>query len=369
MVFNDSSMTAGIRVVPALACLAIAAARGTPPGSQPPITNAAIAQSTDVALLERVVSSPESILTGADRFSTKALRTAAYARLGELGTSESLAAVDRIEQLASRVSLTPPTVPADIWPSAAWHMSDTRVVPLAETKAPDGTTYAVVSAILLGGSDFFLISSRTPEDRRSWSRPRLIAPNAHRQLRDAVLVWRQPGTLVLSFGPASQLEISLVDVERDSDGDGWTDREEDRLGLNPHDPDTDGDGMLGGADVCPLYAAPKGDPSDEALILQKAVFAAFALTGSRQLLYVTPGVTKIQVSGYGGPIIYDRPIPKDGAFGGPYVSWTIKHRSAADALVEITDWEGALAAGGQDVSLKKIAGRWVVVARRTTWVS
>src|SRR5207247_8920172 len=122
-------MTAAIRVVPALACLAVVAARATPLGSQPPVTNAAIAQSTDVPLLERIVSSPESVQTGPDRFATKELRTAAYARLGELGTPESLAAVDRIERLAARVSLTPPTVAADIWPSAAWPMSDTGDVP------------------------------------------------------------------------------------------------------------------------------------------------------------------------------------------------------------------------------------------------
>jgi hypothetical protein len=40
-----------------------------------------------------------------------------------------------------------------------------------------------------------------------------------------------------------------------------------------------------------------------------------------------------------------------------------------EAVVEITDYEGPLAAGGQYVFLKKHDGRWFVVARETTWVS
>src|SRR5439155_1323319 len=124
-----------------------------------------------------------------------------------------------------------------------------------------------------------------------------------------------------------------------SDGDGWTDREEERLGLNPHERDTDGDGIPDGADVCPLYPKADRPPTEEETILQKAIFAAFALSGSRQLLYVTAGSMKIHVSGYGGPILFDRAIPKDGSSGGPYVSWTIATKSSSEALVELTDWE------------------------------
>jgi len=34
----------------------------------------------------------------------------------------------------------------------------------------------------------------------------------------------------------------------------------------------------------------------------------------------------------------------------------------------VTDWEGLLAAGGQDVFLKKILGKWTVVSVKPTWV-
>ena len=78
----------------------------------------------------------------------------------------------------------------------------------------------------------------------------------------------------------------------------------------------------------------------------------------------------MHIKGYGGPVIFDRPIPRDGSgAGGVYVSWKIRDRTATDAVVELTDWEGLLAAGGQDVLLKKIRGRWTVVSVKTTWVS
>jgi hypothetical protein len=44
-------------------------------------------------------------------------------------------------------------------------------------------------------------------------------------------------------------------------------------------------------------------------------------------------------------------------------------QTANEAAVEIVDWEGMLAAGGQNVWLQKRDGRWRVIARETTWVS
>jgi hypothetical protein len=166
------------------------------------------------------------------------------------------------------------------------------------------------------------------------------------------------------------LQISLLDVSRDSDGDGWTDLEEARLETDPHDPDSDGDGVPDGADVCPLYAAPKEEAgSDNAIILQKAIFAAFGLTGARQLLYVTPDSPRVHVFGYGGPILFDHPIAADSLPGGPYVTWRIGERTATTARVELSDREATTSGGGQDVLLRRIGGTWIVVSRKTTWVS
>ncbi|MEO8259779.1 MAG: hypothetical protein ABI868_20705 [Acidobacteriota bacterium] len=305
---------------------------------------------------------------------TKAARTLAYARLGELGTAESLAAIGRIEVGATQIIPTTPTVPARIWPAVAWHTGDLVVDPLAQTTVPDGTTYVMVSANLLGAFDFFLLSRRAT-DPPGWSRPRLVERSRPEGVRGGRLTAGAGETLTFGFtfagAPGARaLQLSLLDLNQDSDGDGWTDREEGRLETDPHDPDSDGDGMFDGADVCPLYAAPPQEAGDEeAVILQKAVFAAFGLTGSRQLLYVTPESRRIHLFGYGGPVLFGHPMPRDGSAGGPYVSWRIAERHAAAARVELSDRRSAASGGGQDVQLRKIGGTWVVVSRRTTWVS
>jgi hypothetical protein len=330
-------------------------------------------KSTDIAWLERIASSAafaQEVQRASPVGMAKLLRRAAYARLGDIGTSESLAAVERIEQSMADVPLTPPTVPLGVWPSVSWHMRDVDQVPIATATAPDGITHAVAAATLLGGFDLFLISTRTPDDPQSWSRPKLLGPPAPREgERGASLAFRGPATLVLAIS-GGEMQFALDDIERDSDGDGWTDLEEGRIGTNPHAPDSDGDGIPDGRDVCPLWPLPVATaPDDNDTILQRAVFAAFALTGSRQMLYVTPTTPRVHVRGYGGPIIFDRPLPSRGSSGGVYVSWRIRERTATDAVVELSDWEGLLAAGGQDVFLKKVLGKWTVVAVKATWVS
>jgi hypothetical protein len=366
-------------LIAACACAAIAGLQARASIEQPIDT---IGRSTDVAWLERIAASP-AFAREAQRSSragtAKALRVAAYARLGAIGTTESLAAIARVEREMAALPLTPATVPLDVWTSPASHASDLDMTeqPLAVAAPRDGVTYAVVFATLLGGSDYFLISTRTPADRASWSRPKLIGPAPRGagadaiDARDSTLVWRGARTLVLTAARQTT-QIAIDEIERDSDGDGWTDLEEARLGTNPHAADSDDDAIPDGRDVCPLYAAPPSGRDEATAILQAAFFAAFAMTGSREALFVTPQTLRVHLAGYGGPVFFDRAIPRgaeaDG-YAGTYVSWTIGSRSDSEAVVQLTDWEGNLSASGQDVTLKRTAGRWVVVAVRTRWVS
>jgi hypothetical protein len=361
----------------AAAVMAIAGAVVVAVGAGPQMPASAVSRveaSTDIAWLERIASSAEAArdAQGQSRIGQpKALRIAAYARLGALGTPDSLAAIERVERTLTAQPLTPPTVTLDHWPAIGLHMGDAPATLVAQISASDGTTYGVVPASLLGGRDFFLVSTRSPDDATTWSRPKLIAPAASFDYRDTMsLAWAGPRRLVFTIA-ARTLPIALDEVERDSDGDGWTDLEEARLGTNPRDRDSDGDGLPDGRDVCPLFARPAIYRPDEATaILQKAILAVYAVTGSRDLLYVTPGSPRVHVAGYGGPILLDRPVPKDGnGEGGTWVSWKIARRDATTALVELIDWEGLLAAGGTDVRLTKIGGVWVVVSVRGTWVS
>jgi hypothetical protein len=61
-----------------------------------------------------------------------------------------------------------------------------------------------------------------------------------------------------AIGP-QEWRLSLPEIERDSDRDGWSDIEEARLGLDPHNPDSDIDGIPDGSDVCPNYAQTSAD--------------------------------------------------------------------------------------------------------------
>jgi len=360
----------GTAVIVAIAAARLFAARVQ--FDRAPVTR--VEASNDVAWLERIAASNEAAREAQGTSylgQPKQLRVAAYARLGAIGSTESFAAMDRVERALASQPLTPAIVPLDRLPAVGWHMSDPPAATIARSPARDGITYAIVPGRLLGGHDFFLVSSRTPDDPASWSRPKLVAPAREYRYSDpATLTWRSPRALTFSYG-ARTLEISIDDVERDADGDGWTDVEEARLGTNPNDRDSDHDGLPDGRDVCPLLARPPADHADDACaIVDKAVFAAFAVTGSRDLLYVTPGSPPVHITGYGGPILYGREIPKnlDGD-GGTWVTWKVANRSAADALVQLSDWEGMLSGGGVDVRLKKIDGVWRVVSVRTTWIS
>ena len=268
----------------------------------PPSAVFRVEASTDVAWLERIAASADAAREAQGRSrigQPKQLRIAAYARLGALATPDALAAIGRVERTLDAQPLTPPTVTLDPWPAPGLHMGDTAATLVARITAPDGTTYGVVPANLLGGDDFFLVSTRTPDEPATWSRPKLIASATSFRYGDVTsLAWA--GARTLTFRVAARtLSIALDEVERDSDGDGWTDREEARLGTNPRDRDSDGDGLPDGRDVCPLFAQPALNRADEAtVILQNAIFATYAVTGSRNLLYVSPGSPRVHVAGY-----------------------------------------------------------------------
>jgi len=273
-----------------------------------------------------------------------------------------------------------------------WHFGDKPQPPLARVIAPDGTAYAVEASHRLGYYDLFIVSTRTPDDAASWSRPRLTLIAAEEfEVEKAALTMRDDRMLALSYVVWKRLpkphgqkgedtttenkacEIRL-DMLRDSDNDGWTDLEEQRLDLDPAKADTDGDGINDGEDVCPTFALPKDHEKDENVqIIQKAFFATVGLTASHYMLIIEPKCAKVHVWGYRGPVLYPdeaqcRAWRRGRQFGPVYVSWEVK-RDGDQAQVVIDDYEAPMAAGGQMVYLRKIAGMWYVVRREITWIS
>lgn len=70
------------------------------------------------------------------------------------------------------------------------------------------------------------------------------------------------------------IELSLDDVERDSDGDGLTDLLEEKLGTNPFDPDTDHDGLRDDIDPLP-QASRTGPPVADSDVVRMTLEAVF----------------------------------------------------------------------------------------------
>jgi hypothetical protein len=70
------------------------------------------------------------------------------------------------------------------------------------------------------------------------------------------------------------IELSLDEIERDSDGDGLTDILEEKLGTNPNDPDTDHDGLRDDVDPIP-QASRTAHPVADSEVVQMTLHAVF----------------------------------------------------------------------------------------------
>jgi hypothetical protein len=357
--------------------------------------------STDVAWMERLASDTSAADAEAPPgLHPKKLRQAAYLRLGELGTPAALAAARRVEAEARTGPLVPVSVSLDRMPHPSGHFSDGQVEPFAQVTAPGGLTYALIALDRLGGLDVFLMTSRTPADRASWSRPLLVPDRAPDGIAEPKLSWvgdgdrlrldftvpatRETPTVLRAQTPrrsaasgAQAWTISLAAVRKDTDRDGWTDLEEERLRLNETAADSDGDGTPDGLDVCPNYATgPLEDSGDEAAILRKVFFAGYGIYGSHSLYIVASGSRPLQLWGSRAPVLYTDAGNWRTSWGGipPVLSWKVKSVSRDSAgtdvaVVDFGDFEAALAAAGYTATLRRIEGEWFVVKTVMNWIS
>jgi hypothetical protein len=175
------------------------------------------------------------------------------------------------------------------------------------------------------------------------------------------------------------LRVPLAAIEQDTDGDGWTDIEERALGLRPDLDDTDGDGISDRLDATPLHKPAPGEERDEdAEIIRRAWFAAYAMSGSRYAIFVPPGHRAVQLYGLTGPVLFDVALPSRtgcgrGArpgivcppvVGGAQVSWTLTRPGPTDAVMTFSTAVGLNYRSTARAALKKIGDDWVVVECR-----
>ena len=243
----------------------------------------------------------------------------------------------------------------------------------------------VLTSDVLGSPHLFLLRCESGR-RASCTRPVPLGPWSMRYIRvDASLTAPVPGRLQLSVTPKQAIrpgimdgvaprtdqpptipppetrEWLVADIDRDTDGDGWTDIEERTLGLDPARADSDGDGVNDAHDRSPLHAPPVSEGQDnEAQILGQALFAVFGVVESPWVLFAREGRARpFQAWGLSAPVLFERRVENDPAKGGPggvFVTWSVVLKSEDEAVVDISDWEGPLAAGGQKVVLRRLKG-------------
>ncbi len=350
----------------------------------------AISKSNDVSQLEEISSI--SIFSGKEKVlgkittDLKNLRTESYSRLGEIGTPQSLAAIKRIEKLFVNCELNQKFLSSNFAIHSAFHfvIHDPQII--AKVTGANGRVYGVLTSKRFGFDEFYL---STLSDQQKWCWPRLIPEDlsgnsGHRMLLNCSLEITNDEMIKLRFDEkifslsgsgevvaridSKEMTVKFSDIMMDSDHDGWTDLEELRLGLNPHIADTDGDGVSDGIDPCPNYAEiieQRGD--NETLVLKKAIFATFGLSGSSYKIEVSKESKKIQAYPCLSPIIYsdktwdwyDNREKHDSIVFVKWSAWCGENV----ATVTINDLEGSLAAATQKVYLKKINGAWYVVKR------
>jgi hypothetical protein len=311
----------------------------------------------------------------------KDLRTAAYCRLGQIGTLESPDSMGRVEDTLMKSQRLRIYFWPELWAHPTWHVIDKPLDPIAKRQTGEGT-FAIFADTALGDFDLFLSATRTPIGAgAAWTRPLLLPFRARNGMLDPRLEEVRPGEMVFSFLPRDRSEIasperqswsfSVRAVERDSDRDGWTDLEEARLGLNPRSNDSDGDGFPDGNDPSPNDAFVPGEQKlEEVNLLQKAVIATFGLSGSRHLLLVGPNSRRIHAAGYAGPVIFgvDRTEwLKLHPAGAVFVEWQVSEKTASDATVEIEDSVAPNPRSSQQVFFRRINNEWIVVGRKAEW--
>ena len=339
-----------------------------------------IEQSTDVAWLERLCLDPayateQQLKNGSRSFSVKAHRLNAYVRLGAIGSAESLAAVARIEKrMRDRTVLPDAAIPGRQSNHPASHVSDWVLRPRAEVRLADGRD---VAAYLLSsyGPPMPFLAIRAGG---SWSRPMMIPLPVDLMYPPTIALQELAnGRVRLTFSadpaPAAAagsrpvpdaIEVALADVQRDSDGDGWTDIAERHLEMNWRRADSDDDGIDDGHDDAPAYSALRAPNDENAEIVRTSLFAMFGLTDAPGALFVEDDSPPVHPFGLPGPLFYGRWKP-----GAVRVRWKITSKTSDAATVELTDYEGALSASGNAVVMKKIGGSWYVVAIKLLWIS
>ncbi len=289
--------------------------------------------------------------------------------LGRIGTAEAVTAISLFEAWAEQVRLHPPF----FWfgrRDYPLHTYNPHLLqPLATCeRGPEGSEWAIFrwKRWGFGRRDDYWMTRAVGEGR--WSEPVLIDAPALAEINwdgNPQLFWGAEA-FVLTEADRS-VHFKLSEQTMDSDWDGLSDLMEERLGADPANPDSDGDGVLDGLDGNPL--TPRHQTVGDIEEIRQAAFSAlFATCDSRDVLYIVDNgdFARQEYYGYGGFIL---PAAESVAGRFNLAEITVKIEGDTTATATIVDWESNMAASGHEARLEKVHGKWVVVAFTLTWVS
>ena len=276
---------------------------------------------------------------------------------------------------------------------------------VAVTRDADGVQWGLLrSTAVTGYADAWLIKW---QDGR-WAEPLLLQQGIGSYGRVDLVVSASTATVVRRYrsilvppGEENPLRVqrwqaTLGPLRKDADKDGFTDELESRLGTDPDQRDTDGDGLIDSRDPNPLVAPRRLDLKDQLLAAAYAALRrALPATGPVGLA-LPPGTRPMEFPGYtwislpviqhhGGvgqtvngafirtwvsfraplPPRIGNAIPKLPRPDDPVVRWGPNRTSASTFIVE----HQTHSVQGYQVELRRHQGRWVVDSIRLQLIS
>jgi len=225
-----------------------------------------------------------------------------------------------------------------------------------------------------------LFSGVSVQGVTSWAKPRppepTVAGKTGNQLAQGAWIDVLPGN---------------SDIARDADGDGLTDLAEQRLGTDPHNKDTDGDGDPDGIDPWPNAAVRELSDAEQVIAAAFEARYHFADGESPAIFFAEEGMKPFEMVGWAGPVIWRSmgehnkwSLPLEWCYdqGVAFLSfrkvsegkdWTTKcirwNDDHTEAYVLISTYYGGLAGTGYGIKLRKIGQQWVVIWMKMEYIS